>query len=457
MAINKENAGRRMKWIAFAVFLSITFTLFFSAAASANMMPFSIKTTKDDLNIRVKADTYSDILTVIEKEGTALYPVGEEGYWYKIRFASNLYGYVYKAYVVQGDAFPTTVSLYPGAGLRESAGTSAQVTKICSTGTQVSVLTYDDTWYYVTDYNGEQGYILKSSVYKPSPDYPVIEGADVDVELDTLVQVTSPTANVRSGPSTSYSKVTTVTAGTLLTVLSSVNGSDGYVWYQITTANGTQGYIRSDLVKKYNAETALTGKVIVIDPGHGCYKTDSATELDVGNVGATGLLEKDVSLVTSMYLKAYLQLSGATVIMTRNKDVGVMTLTSRADVANEANADLFISVHCNASTSDSTKNGAISYYFGGSTSTPVNPTLLSKRTTLATDISNGLSAETGAANLGIANDSFTVLVKTVMPSTLVEIGYITNSKEEALMATTEYQNLCGKGIYKGILNYFETY
>lgn len=457
MAINKENAGRRMKWIAFAVFLSIGFTLFFSAAASANMIPFSIKTTKDDLNIRVKADTFSDILTVIETEGTALYPVGEEGYWYKIRFASNLYGYVYKAYVVQGDACPTTVSLFPGAALRESASTSAQVTKICSTGAQVSVFTYDDTWYYVTDYNGEQGYVLKSSVYEPSPDYPVIEGEDVDVDQDTLVQVTSSTANIRSGPSTSYTKVTTVTAGTILTVLSSVNGSDGYVWYQITTANGTAGYIRSDLVTTYHAETALAGKVIVIDPGHGCYKTDSATELDVGNVGPTGLLEKDVDLAASMYLKAYLQSSGATVIMTRNKDVGVMTLTSRADVANEANADLFISVHCNASTSDSTKSGAITYYFGGSTTTPVSTTLLAKRKALAIDINNGLSAETGAGNLGIGSDSFTVLVKTTMPSALVEIGYITNPEEEALMATTEYQDLCGKGIYKGILNYFETY
>lgn len=457
MNVKKEGVAKTARLVAFAVFLSITFTLLFSAAGSAGMIPYSVKTTKDALNIRVKPDTYSDILTVIDTTGTALYPVEEVGNWYKIRFANNLYGYVYKSYVVQGDACPTTVSLFPGAALRASASETAQVSSICSVGAKVSVLTYDNTWYYVTAYNGEQGYLLKSSAYDPAPDYPVIEGQNVDVELDTLVKVTSSTANIRSGPSTSYAKVTTVTAGTILTVVSQTNGSDGYVWYKVSTSGGIEGYIRSDLVTAYSAETALAGKVIVIDPGHGCYKTDDATTLDVGNVGPTGLMEKDVDLAVSLYLKAYLEKSGATVIMTRSKDVGVMTLSSRAATANDANADIFISVHCNASTTDSTKKGIITYYFSGNTATPVSSTLLAKRKALSADVQNALSAETGGVNIGTASDSFTVLVKTTMSSVLVELGYITNPQEEALLATTEYQDLCGKGIYKGILTYFETY
>lgn len=457
MDIKKENVARLARWIALTVFLSISFTLFFSAAGSAGMIPFSLKTTKDQLNIRVKPDTYSDILTVIEKTGTALYPVGETSQWYKIRFANNLYGYVYKDYVVQGEAYATKVSLFPGAALRTAANATAKVHTICSTGAKVSVLTYDETWYYVTTYRGEQGYMLKSSVYEPAPAYPVIEGADVEVTLDPLVKVTSATANIRSGPGTSYGKVTTVTAGTILTVISQANGSDGYVWYKITTSGGTEGYIRSDLVTAYKTETALAGKVIAIDPGHGCYKTDDATTRDDGNVGPTGLLEKDVNLAVSLYLKAYLQASGATVIMTRNKDVGVMTLTSRAETANGANADIFISVHCNASTSDSKKKGVITYYFGGNAATPVSATLLAKRKALAADVQNALSAEAGSASLGIGSDGFTVLVKTTMPSVLVEVGYITNPEEEALLATAAYQELCGKGIYKGVLKYFETY
>jgi N-acetylmuramoyl-L-alanine amidase len=232
-----------------------------------------------------------------------------------------------------------------------------------------------------------------------------------------------------------------------------VNGSDGYVWYAISTLSGQSGYIRSDLAKAYS----LAGKVIVIDPGHGCLKTDSATEIDDGNVGPTGLLEKDVNLITAKYLKAYLEASGATVIMTRMKDVGVMTLTSRVEVANNADADIFISVHCNASISDSARNGVITYYFNGSTTVPVSSTLLAKRKALSTSINNALVLESGSANLGTDSESFTVLVKSTMPSVLVEIGYITNPAEEALMATVEYNDLCGKGIYKGILNYFETY
>ncbi|HMM05428.1 MAG TPA: N-acetylmuramoyl-L-alanine amidase [Clostridiales bacterium] len=456
MDIKKENVARPVRWIALAVFLSISFTLFFSASGLAGMIPFSVKTTKDELNIRVKADTFSDILTVIETAGTALYPVEENGNWYKIRFANNLYGYVFKAYVEQGDAFPTKISLFPGAALRTSTNADAQVHTICSTGGQVSVMTYDDTWYYVTTYRGEKGYMLKSSLYEPTPAYPVIEGQDVEVELDTLVKVTSATANIRSGPSTSYAKVITVTAGTILTVISQTNGSDGYVWYKISTSGGTEGYIRSDLVTAYSTETALAGKVVAIDPGHGCYKTDDANTMDDGNVGPSGLLEKDVNLAVSLYLKAYLQASGATVVMTRSKDVGVMTLASRAATANDANADIFISVHCNASITDSKKNGVITYYFGGNAATPVSATLLAKRKALAADVQNALVAENGSANLGTGSDGFTVLVKSTMPSVLVEIGYITNPEEEALLATAAYQQLCGKGIYKGVLKYFET-
>lgn len=458
MDVKKESVAKPVRWLALAVFLSISFTLFFSASGLAGMIPFSVKTTKDELNIRVKADTYSDILTVIEKKGTALYPVGEDtsGQWYKIRFANNLYGYVFKLYVEQGDAVPTKISLFPGAALRTAGNATAQVRTICSTGGQVAVVNHDETWYYVTTYRGEQGYMLKSSLYEPNPAYPVIEGQDVEIDLDTFVKVTSATANIRSGPGTSYARVTTVTAGTILTVLSQTNGSDGYVWYKISTSGSVEGYIRSDLVTAYSAETSLAGKVIAIDPGHGCYKTDDANIMDDGNVGPNGLLEKDVNLAVSLYLKAYLQASGAKVVMTRSKDVGVMTLASRAATANDANADVFISVHCNASTTDSKKNGVITYYFGGNAVNPVGATLLAKRKALAADVQNALVAENGGANLGTAGDGFTVLVRSTMPSVLVEIGYITNLQEEALLATAAYQELCAKGIYKGVLNYFAT-
>ena len=455
MDIKKENVARLVRWIALTVFLSISFTLFFSAAGSAGMMPFSLKTTKDQLNIRVKPDTYSDILTVIEKTGTALYPVDETSQWYKIRFANHLYGYVYKDYVVQGDACPTKVSLFPGAALRTAANATAKIHTICSTGAKVSVLTYDDTWYYVTTYRGEQGYMLKSSAYEPAPAYPLIRGREVQVSTEPLLQVTSNTAIVRSGPSSSSGQVVSLNSDTILFKSSQTTGNDGYTWYKISTLNKKTGYIRGDLVKEYS----LAGKTIVIDAGHGSYKSeDFAGGIDKGNIGPTKKLEeKDTNLEISLYLRAYLEASGATVVLCRPTDVGVFQLSTRAQVANENNADIFISVHCNASTTDSKKKGVITYYFGGNAATPVNATLLAKRKALAADVQNALLAENGGVNLGTGSDAFTVLVKSTMPSILVEVAYITNPEEEALLATAAYQELCGKGIYKGVLNYFETY
>ena len=424
MEINKKRvAGKWTCLVGLALVLSFSLTLLFGGSASAAMIPFSVKTTKDALNIRVKADTTSDILTVIETTGTALYPVSETGNWYRIRFANNLYGYVFKDYVVTGDACPTTISLFPGAALRTAASAGAQIQTICSTNTKVSVSSQDDTWYYVTAFNGEQGYILKTSVAEPAPAYPVIKGREVEVTLDTLVQVTSSTANIRSGPSTSYGKVATVSAGTILTVVSQTNGSDGYVWYKITTSGGTEGYIRSDLVKSYDSTSALKGKVIVLDAGHGSYKSETSTETDDGNVGPTGLLEKDVNLEVALYLEAYLKASGATVIMTRSTDVGVLLLTTRAQVANDHNADAFLSIHCNASTTDTGKKGAITYYFSGSTGNPVSASLVTQRKALAADVNNALVAETGADNLGTDNMNFTILVASNMPSAFVEVGF----------------------------------
>jgi N-acetylmuramoyl-L-alanine amidase len=109
------------------------------------------------------------------------------------------------------------------------------------------------------------------------------------------------------------------------------------------------------LIKENNLieEKILKGKRIVIDPGHG--------GKDVGAIGQSGTLEKDVTLTLATNLQRELEnKTGATVILTRDKDV-TLSLKDRLELAKSKNADLFISIHFDAFTSNEV-NGITTYY-----------------------------------------------------------------------------------------------
>ena len=63
--------------------------------------------------------------------------------------------------------------------------------------------------------------------------------------------------------------------------------------------------------------------------------------------------------------------------------------------------------------------------------------------------------ELNANNLGTASDKFTVLVNSTVPSSLAELGYMSNAEDDALLKTESYQMLCAQGLYKGVLKYFK--
>ena len=111
--------------------------------------------------------------------------------------------------------------------------------------------------------------------------------------------------------------------------------------------------------------TNLEGKTIVIDPGHGGN--------DSGAIGPSGVMEKTVTLRVALELRKMLEDEGATVVMTREVDVEVAPkgrhatdieeLKSRCDVANETEADIFISIHADSFTNPAAR-GTTCYYFG---------------------------------------------------------------------------------------------
>ena len=197
--------------------------------------------------------------------------------------------------------------------------------------------------------------------------------------------------------------------------------------------------------KNAGADVAgVEGRTIVLDAGHG--------GSDSGAVGPSGVSEKSVTLAVTKKLAAILNESGANTVMTRSDDVDVYApndtaaeeLQARCDVANSTpGADAFVSIHCNAFSSP-TAHGMETYYYA--------PSVSGLR--LASFLNEELEQAGGLFNRGVKTANFYVIKHTNMPASLIELGFITNYKEEALLADDEYQQKLANAIAKAIARFF---
>ena len=192
--------------------------------------------------------------------------------------------------------------------------------------------------------------------------------------------------------------------------------------------------------------TALKGKKIVIDPGHGGN--------DAGAIGPTGVMEKNVTLKVALELKKLLEAEGAQVIMTRDGDTTVSPkgakasdieeLGARCDVANRNGADIFISIHADSFTRPEARGTTGYYYSKGS----------GRGQKLADCIRRNLVEQLGTPSRGTQPCNFYVVKNTDMPATLIELGFISNKEEEKLLDSKEGVQRAAQGILDGIEDYF---
>jgi N-acetylmuramoyl-L-alanine amidase len=190
------------------------------------------------------------------------------------------------------------------------------------------------------------------------------------------------------------------------------------------------------LLSNVMVEVSASSKKIAIDPGHG--------GTDPGAVGPTGLKEKDVNLQIALKLKAKLEAQGHTVVMTRDKDETV-SLEDRVKKANEANADIFVSTHCNAAENPNAK-GTETYRYPGS--------LKGKK--LATEVQKELVNALETDDRGVKEGTYYVLKHTKMPAILAEVAFISNPGEEEMLKTDETREKAAQAMKKGIDTYFST-
>jgi N-acetylmuramoyl-L-alanine amidase len=190
---------------------------------------------------------------------------------------------------------------------------------------------------------------------------------------------------------------------------------------------------------------SLNDVIVTIDPGHGGKQT--------GAIGASGLMEKDVNLDVALRLKEILEQTGGRPLLTRSDDNSTLPVTgreelrselkNRAQIGNQAEADVFVSIHCNSGPRRNTSHGTETYYC-----TPWSRPL-------AEALHASLVDTLGRADGGIKNAGFIVVKETQMPSVLLELAYINYAEEETLLTQTAFRQLAAQAVAAGLRNFVE--
>jgi N-acetylmuramoyl-L-alanine amidase len=218
---------------------------------------------------------------------------------------------------------------------------------------------------------------------------------------------------------------------------------------------------------------------IVIDAGHGGH--------DTGTIGPTGLMEKDLCLDVALRLGKIIKqrLPGADVVFTRADD-SFIPLEERTAIANEAHADLFISIHANSSQ-DRGARGIETYYLNLKGSPEAMEVAarenavsnvgihdledlikkiarnekIDESKEFAEDIQNSLATRVQKTaktvkNRGVRKAPFVVLIGADMPSILTEISFLSNPADEQLLKKPEHRQRVAEGLYQGVASYLQS-
>lgn len=187
-------------------------------------------------------------------------------------------------------------------------------------------------------------------------------------------------------------------------------------------------------------------KVVVIDAGHG--------GIDPGKIGINNALEKDINLAIAKKLKRYLEQQDVTVMMTREGEEGlyrdsdsnkkVQDMKNRLEIIESAQPNLTVSIHQNSYTQESISGVQVFYYRD---SEKGKRAALLMQDTLIQELKPEKEREAKE------NTSYYLLKKTTVPLLIVECGFLSNSREAALLVNNSYQEKVAWAIHMGVMRF----
>ncbi|MGI6751464.1 MAG: N-acetylmuramoyl-L-alanine amidase [Anaerovoracaceae bacterium] len=209
----------------------------------------------------------------------------------------------------------------------------------------------------------------------------------------------------------------------------------------------------------------FSADVLFIDPGHG--------GIDGGSVGRAGICEKNINLKIAKHIKGMAEADGWRVIMSREIDEGVYEkeiikdrggehrrsirslksedLKNRVKMIEKARPRVSVSIHLNSFKQDPSVRGAQTFYPKGDSSNEVIMESKLLAETIQSSLVNGL--DDGSKRVALPRDGILIFKDPAYPIVLVECGFLSNPKEEQLLADSGYQKKIATLIYKGIMEY----
>ncbi|MBO7748903.1 N-acetylmuramoyl-L-alanine amidase [Paenibacillus sp. MWE-103] len=323
--------------------------------------------------------------------------------------------------------------------IRSEPSLQASVVGQLKSGDVVTVTEEDDDGWVQVKRNKLSGYaagylLNKSSGGQAASSAPT--GGKVGTSPGSLAVVTADSLRIRSGPGTGYKTIGSLKQGDQVTVTGSQSD-----WLKIRTPGQVNGWVSKDYVDKGEVQvqhassgTGIRGKLIVVDAGHG--------GSDPGMIGTTyETKEKTLTLSTAEYLRQELQRLGAKVIMTRTTDVKP-ELSERVQVSESNRADAFVSIHYNSSVKQT--SGTLTFFYSDKKDRPLASAIESQLDRSGIGLrSNGLSF----GDLYVLRENDTV-------ATLVELGFLSNAKDESIVRGSSYQRNAAAAIARGVADYF---
>ena len=186
--------------------------------------------------------------------------------------------------------------------------------------------------------------------------------------------------------------------------------------------------------------------IVCVDPGHG--------GTDPGKVGINGQLEKDINLAIAKKLKTYLEASDVTVVLTRDKDMGLYSsgdahkkmadMRKRCQLIEEVKPDLVISIHQNSYHEEAIRGGQV-FYYKTSVRGKKLAQILQERFDYVLGDANKIQAK--------ANDNYYLLLHVKEPIIIAECGFLSNWEEAEKLETKEYQDRLAWTLHMGIMEY----